>query len=562
MCLLHTLNPINRDLENYIRSRCKLIDEYEKPSKYFLNLEKAVQKVKHIRCLVVGEKRISNPAEILNTQALFYTKLYSANDNISLESLDYDKYLNNINPPVISNDHRDQCDQMIQTEEISKAVQDLPNNKSPGPDGIPIEFYKKFWCSISDILFDSFKNSFETGQLSPSQKRGVITLVPKKDKDLTDLKSWRPLSLLNTDYKILAKLLANRLRPVLSDIINPDQIGYMKNRFCGENTRLIADVIDFCNLTSKPGIVLLADFEKAFDTINWHFLDKALQLFGFGKVFCKWIDILYKDIESCVTNNGYQSTFFKLFRGIRQGCPISALLFLIPAELIASIIRNSSDVHGFLVNGKCIKLCQLADDMTLFLTDTISVKNSLQLFEEFYRNAGLKLNKNKTEVIIIYNDGSLTRDESLGIKWVNKPIKTLGAWFSLNQEEMIKLNVNDKVEKIKVILNSWSKRNLTLKGKVTVVKSLVLPHFLHLASVATLSRNLLSNLDKLIFDFVWNKKQHLVSKNTLIKPVELGGMKMISIFDFAKTVQIMFIKRLLNQIDANWKCLSEYLMGS
>ena len=156
-----------------------------------------------------------------------------------------------------------------------------------------------------------------TGQLSPSQNKGVITLIPPK-------KSWRPLSLLNTDYKILAKILANRLKPALSDIIKPEQFGYMKNRFCSEYTRLKADVIDHCKLTMKLYTVLLADFEKAFDTINSLFLNKALQHFGFGKNFCSWINILYKDIKSCVTNNGHQSTFFKLFRGIQQGCPISA----------------------------------------------------------------------------------------------------------------------------------------------------------------------------------------------------------------------------------------------
>ena len=232
----------------------------------------------------------------------------------------------------------------------------------------------------------------------------------------------------------MAKILANRLKPALSDILNPDQIGYMKNRFCGENTRLIADVIDYCNLTKNPCTVLLADFEKAFDTINLSLLNKALQHFGFGKNFCNWIDILYNDIENCVTNNVYQSAFFKLFRGIHQGCPLSALLFLIPAELIAIIIRNSSEIHGLTVNEKCIKLCQLTDDMTLFLTDMASVKKSLKLFEEFYRYAELKLNKNKSEAIIIHNDGSLISDVSLGIKWVNKPFKTLGTWFSLNHD--------------------------------------------------------------------------------------------------------------------------------
>ena len=263
-----------------------------------------------------------------------------------------------------------------------------------------------------------------------------------------------------------------------------------------------------------------------------------------------------------MATHGYQSAFFKLFRGIRQGCPLSVLLFLIPAELIAIIIRNSSEIHGLTVNEKCIKLCQLADDMTLFLTDMLSVKKSLQLFEEFYRYAGVKLNKNKTEAIIIYHDGSPISDVSLGIKWVNKPFKTLGTWFSFNHEEMTKLNVSDKIEKIKGILNPWFSRSLTLKGKITVVKSLVLPYFLQLVSVLSFSSNLLSHLEKLIFDFVWNNKQHLVSKSTLIKPVELSGMKMVSILDFAKTTQIMFIKRLCNHVDAKWKYLSEYLMGS
>ena len=212
----------------------------------------------------------------------------------------------------------------------------------------------------------------------------------------------------------------------------------MKNRFCGENTRLIADVIDYCKFTIKPCSV-----EKAFDTFNWFFLNKALQHFGFGKNFFSWINILYKDIESFVRNNGHQSTFFKLFRGIRQGCPISPLVFLIPAELIGIIICNSSEVHGLTVNEKCIKLCQLANDMTLFLTDMPSVRKSLQLFEEFYRYAGLKLDKNKPEAIIIYNDGSMRSNVMLGIKRINKSFITLDAWFSLNREEITKLNVTD-----------------------------------------------------------------------------------------------------------------------
>ena len=320
---------------------------------------------------------------------------------------------------------------------------------------------------------NSYSKSFDSVPLTPSQKQGTIIWIPKKDKDLTDLKSWCPLSLLNSDYKILAKLLANRLRLTLTEIINPDQIWYMKDCFIGENTRLIDNVIDYCKHTLQPCIILLTDFEKAFDTINWNFLQKRLTHFGFGPNFRRWMSVLYTDIESCVTNNGYMSQFLKLFRGIRQGCPISALLFLLPAEIIANIIRISPHIIGLKVNGKCIKLCQLADDMTLFLTDNSSVRHSLRMFEEFYRYARLKLNKGKTEAIIVQNDGTLEHNLSLGIKWINRPFKTLGTWFSLDNEEMINLNKNDKILIIKSILNSWSLRCLTLKGKVTVIKSFV-----------------------------------------------------------------------------------------
>ena len=124
--------------------------------------------------------------------------------------------------------------------------------------------------------------------------------------------------------------------------------------------------------------------------------------------------------------------------------------FLLPA-----IIKNTDSIKGITVNGISIKLCQLADDMTLFLSNDSSVSHALQIFEEFYRYAGLKLNKSKTEATIIYDDGSLHSDDSLGITWISKPFKTLGFWFALESTEMGRLNVSEKIEKIKDMLNIW-----------------------------------------------------------------------------------------------------------
>ena len=290
---------------------------------------------------------------------------------------------------------------------------------------------------ISDIVLQSYLDAFETGELSDSQKQGVITLVPKQGKNLTDLKSWRPISVLNTDYKILAKVLATRLKMALPEIINSDQIGYMQGRFCGENVRLISDIIDYCSFNKKPGLILLADFEKAFNTVNLSFMKFCLKKYGFGKNFQKWISTLYKNIVSCVTNNGHQSQYFKLTRGIRQGCPLSALLFLLIAEVIANNLRTCDNVSGIKVNNSEIKLCQFPDDMTLLMSDMQSLQKALVLFEEFYQYAGLKLNKNKTEAIIIYNGGNLKKDTNYGIKWLNESFSTLGITFFLNSSKTI-----------------------------------------------------------------------------------------------------------------------------
>ena len=182
------------------------------------------------------------------------------------------------------------------------------------------------------------------------------------------------------------------MKKALVEIINSDQIGYMEKRFCGENTRLIADIMEYSQKMEIPGILLLIDFEKAFDTIKWNFLYQVLEHFNFGKCFIDWIKIIYNKVYSCVTNNGYSSTPFNITKGIRQGDPISALLFLPVVEILAILIRNNVHIKGYKIKGCEIKLCQLADDTTLFVLDNDSLRIALKTFEEFYRYAGLGLN--------------------------------------------------------------------------------------------------------------------------------------------------------------------------
>ena len=124
-------------------------------------------------------------------------------------------------------------------------MKELPNNKSPWSDGFTSKFYKFFWRDIKLFLYESFMQSYESNSLSIEQRRAILNLIPKPKKDLRYLKNWRPLSLLNTDYKILAKTLASRLQNVISNIVSSDQTGYIKGRFIGENIRTIIDLINF-----------------------------------------------------------------------------------------------------------------------------------------------------------------------------------------------------------------------------------------------------------------------------------------------------------------------------
>ena len=133
----------------------------------------------------------------------------------------------------------------------------------------------------------------------------VITLIRKKNKDETLLDNWRPISLMNTDYKIATRAIASRISKILPGIIHSDQAGYVKKRFIGQNIRLISDVFERCHDTKTPGIALFLDFKKAFNSIEWSLLFKAQETFGFGDILAKWIKTFYTNPQSGVTNNEY-----------------------------------------------------------------------------------------------------------------------------------------------------------------------------------------------------------------------------------------------------------------
>ena len=159
------------------------------------------------------------------------------------------------------------------------------------------------------------------------KKRGIITCIPKGDKPRQYMKNWRPISLLNTTYKLASSCIAERIKLVLPQIINSDQTGFIPGRFIGENTRLIYDILFHTELNDLPGLLLLIDFEKAFDSVSWKFINEVLDFFNFGPSIKLWIKTFYTNISSSVSQNCFLSDFFQIQRGCRQGDPLSPYIF-------------------------------------------------------------------------------------------------------------------------------------------------------------------------------------------------------------------------------------------
>ena len=307
-----------------------------------------------------------------------------------------------------------------------------------------------------------------------TQRRGIIKLIPKKDTEPYLIKNWRPITLLNCDYKSAAKALANRLKKVLPKLVNSDQTGFMKGRFIGENIRLIDGVINFAEVENIPGLLLFLDFEKAFDTVEWALSKKTFQQLNFGPSMIKWNNICYNNIESCVLNNGWSTDFFKLERGIRKGCPLSPYLFVLGVEILAEKIRKNETIKGITASDNEIKVSQYADDTTLILDGSKeSLICALQVLENLSLVSGLKLNNRKTKALWIgaYRDRGDKLCPGKNLKWIKQKGKALGAWFSTNPEEVLEANYADKLAKVSNSLGCWELLRLSLLGKITVLKS-------------------------------------------------------------------------------------------
>ena len=534
-----------------VQSRIQHYEEGEKSSAFFLNQIKQNKRKSTIRKLIINDKEISEQDKIMSELKSYYSNLYSNTSKCStgdwIKKLKQDDLI-----PQLSSEKSAILSKEVTIEQFEETIKNCAKNKSPGNDGLTQEFYEYFWGEIKETFYESFIESKKVKKLTTSQRQNIISLLEKNGKDKTYIKNWRPISLINFDTKLISKLYAERLKKVMPDLVHPNQVAYVKGRFIGEGTRVIEESMHFTKKYKLNAYAVAIDFEKAFDSVDWQYMWETLEAFNIPNEFIDAIKLIYNDIESCVMNNGKSTPYFKIKRGVRQGDPIAAYLFTLAIELLAIKIRNNENITGIEINDIIIKLSMYADDITGIVIGKRSIKELMTLLDTFKLVSGLGVNIDKTEIMCLgtsqKNDDNLIK---MGYKIV-EDMKITGVVFSYNSEIFLNKNFRGTLINIDKMLNIWKQRNLSLLGKIQIIKTFGISKVLFITNMINIPPHYITDINKIFYKFVWNGIDKIKRKN-IISDIGEGGAKMPDLQSIIETQKIIWAKRYAQDNYHPWK---------
>ncbi|TWW67065.1 Transposon TX1 uncharacterized 149 kDa protein ORF 2 [Takifugu flavidus] len=413
--------------------------------------------------------------------------------------------------------------------------------KAPGIDGLGVDFYKVFWNIVGQDLLDVLNESLHSGSLPLSCRRAVIALLPKKG-NLQDIKNWRPVSLLCSDYKILSKALANRLREAMEHVIHRDQTYCVPGRSMVDNIHLIRDVLEVSSSLGTQVGLLSLDQEKAFDRVEHSFLWRTMERFGFSAGLIAMIKVLYRDIESVLKFNGGLCAPFRVHRGVRQGCALSGMLYALSLEPL--LIKIRENVQGLVLSGFTgnLVLSAYADDVIVFTRDQQDINILNRITNKFSMVSAARVNWGKSEALAVGNWGGGLPVLPGGLTWKRNGIRYLGVY--LGCQEIEAKNWDDIVEKVDSKLHKWSwiKPHMSFRGRVLVLNNLVASLLWHRLACLDPPSGLLAQVQSKMVDFFWDRL-HWVPQSVLFLPREEGGQGLIHLASRVATFRLQFVQR-------------------
>ncbi|XP_042308406.1 ubiquitin-like-conjugating enzyme ATG10 isoform X1 [Sceloporus undulatus] len=383
--------------------------------------------------------------------------------------------------------------------------------------------------------------------LPSSWKEADISVILKEGKDPECPSNYRPISLLNNDYKLLATILSKRLKNCLAETIGEEQRGFLPGRQIRENTRLIIDIIEYYEKHNKKKMGLLfLDFEKAFDSVNWDFLLAILKRIEIGSNFLNWVSKIYSNQTAQIRINREKTNKIKIKRGTRQGCPLSPLLFLLTIELLIKRVREKPDIQGVKLKNSKIKIRAFADDVAIIIEDLLNnATKMIETIEEFGRLSGWVLNKKKSNILTknITKEEETTLGKLMGINVTNK-VKYLVINITKKSNELFENNYTKVWKEIKKDLIKWNKLNISLLGRIATIKMNILPRMLYLFQTLPIivSRKIFRNWNKDISDFIWRGRKPRIKIKNIQDSNERGGLGLPPLNLYYEACSLVWVK--------------------
>lgn len=489
--------------------------------------------------------------EKLQVAASFYSNLYtpdphSAEDTRTLlQALPASATLSDLDREKIAG--------TIEMNQIKAVISHSPLSRAPGRDGIPFELYQAMlhvpW--IMELLLEVMNDALQDGAFPKSWNETVMILLYKKG-EASRLANWRPLSLINTDAKLFTKVLTLRLRPCMTSLTGDYQTGFTAGRHIADNGLALISLRDYCKDRSQGLVGIMLDQEKAYDRVHPGYLTAVLEHFQFPRAFVRCINLLFFSTEITLDINGHPSSKFTQSRGLRQGDPLSPLLFNLAFEPLLAYIQSSREIQGIGIPGRdtAVKLSAYADDLLIYLASVDEWHWLSEALHLYGRASNAKVNLTKTVAFPmspVPNTALKTHLHSLQVQWHDHDndhaLIYLGFPVAFSKQQK-KRYWDGLKTKIQGSLSALTTRSLSILGRGTLVNALALARLWHIVWVVRPTPDFITQLRKLIKDFMCPFKPQ-AGWSVITTPRSEGGLGVI---DPLTQVQAFQLKQLTNMV--------------
>lgn len=419
-------------------------------------------------------------------------------------------------------------------EEIKAVVFALPKNKAPGPDGFTAEFFTTSWDLVGQDVISAVRDFFVNPSMLRQVNSTVISLIPKIP-GADRLSDFRPISLCNTVYKIISKIIGKRLKLLTPLAVQRNQVGFVKGRLLCENVLLASELVsNFHKRGQVSRGCLQVDITKAYDNVSWKFVLNILQAFNLPAVFIDWIRTCISSPYYSIALNGELVGFFPGQKGLRQGDPISSSLFVIAMDILSKKLDQAALDNKFGLHPSCsdplVTHLSFADDLLIFFDGSEnSIGAILEILNEFHEVSGLGLNLRKTCLFLDGGSSSLSFQiaQRFGLAQDSLPVKYLG--LPLMPHKLCPRDYQPLIDKVLARIHSWTVKRLSFAGRLQLLQSVIFSMISFWAAIYPLPQGCIETLEKICNAFLWSgdsvsARGAKVAWETVCSPKECGGL--------------------------------------